>query len=96
MKIVVKSTKTISFDENFEDDDSSEHENHEEEDDEQNNNEINSFEDFFDKSMGTVSGPENGGTSQNNTSDRTKEGNVNYFNGLESKMKGNKSSSFGR
>ena len=30
MKIVVKSTKTISFDENFDDDESSEHENHEE------------------------------------------------------------------
>ena len=27
MKIVVKSTKTISFDENFDDDESSEHEN---------------------------------------------------------------------
>ena len=36
MKIVVKSTKTISFDENFEDDDSSDHENHEEEEEEQN------------------------------------------------------------
>ena len=32
MKIVVKSTKTISFDENFEDDESSEHENNEEAD----------------------------------------------------------------
>ena len=39
MKIVVKSTKTISFDENFEDDESSEHENHESEED-QNNSEI--------------------------------------------------------
>ena len=56
MKIVVKSTKTISFDENFEDDDSSDRENHEEEEEEQNQTQ----EETNYMNMGTVSGHENG------------------------------------
>ena len=66
MKIVVKSTKTISFDENFEDDDSSDHEHHEEEDEDQNQIEH------------TVSGPENGNGTTYPSSERVNEPKYNY------------------
>lgn len=77
MKIVVKSTKTISFDENYEDDDSSGHEDHDDDDEDQNNSEIDALDDQYDKSMGTVSGPEN--CTSNPTSEKFKDSYVNSF-----------------
>ena len=97
MKIVVKSTKTISFDENFEDDESSEHENNEEADEQ-------IVSDFGieeqNKSSGSASGQEQNTKNEVNETtgivEKVKEPSVMQYVTQQEQPKRNKSSSFNR